>query len=163
MKILATGLNGLLGSRIQELLQNKYTFENISLQTGVDIVNYDQIFSIFKSTDAQLVLHLAAKTNVDACEEDKKEGTLGQAWKVNVEGTRNIAKACSYFNKRLIHISTAFVFDGTKEYYLEDDKRNAVNWYGQTKLEAEKIVEELKIPWIIIRPDFPYRAAYEVN
>lgn len=161
MKILGTGLDGLVGSRIVDLLSYKYEFENFSISTGLDITNRDVVLERIKNSDAQIVLHLAAKTNVDGCELDKSLGEKGDAWKINVEGTRNVADACLTANKKLIYISTDFVFDGEKEVYSEEDIPNPINWYAKTKYEGEKIVQKLKIPWIIARISYPYRAKYE--
>lgn len=163
MKILGTGLSGLVGSRIVELLQKKYEFENISRSTGVDIVNKEQVLRRISQSEAPIILHFVAKTNVDLCEQDKKDGKNGEAWMVNVEGTKNIADACSQFNKKLIYASTDFVFDGKKDVsdgYAEEDIPNPINWYGETKLEGENIVRQLPTQWIIIRLAYPYRAQF---
>lgn len=163
MKILGTGLNGLVGSRITELLKDKYEFENISRSTGVDIQNREDVLKKIETSDAQVVLHLAAKTDVDGCEKDKTLGQSGEAWKINVDGTKNIADACSKTNKKLIYISTDFVFDGEDcppDGYSEDDYPNPINWYGQTKYEGEKILQNFKTPWIIVRIAYPYRANF---
>jgi len=161
MKILGTGLDGLVGSRIVELLKDKHEFENLSISTGVNITDRDVILEKIKTSDAQIVLHLAAKTNVDGCEKDKALGEDGEAWKINVGGTKNIADACSQTNKKLIYISTDFVFDGNKEVYSEEDIPNPINWYAKTKYEGEKVVQASKIPWIIVRIAYPYRAVFE--
>ena len=160
MKILGTGLTGLVGSRIVELLRDKYEFENLSRSSGVDITSKNQILEKIKNSDAQIVLHLAAKTDVDGCEKDKALGQEGEAWKINVDGTRNIADACWKAKKKLIHISTDFVFDGTKDIYFEEDAPNPINWYAKTKYEGEKIVQKLECPWNIIRIAYPYRANF---
>jgi dTDP-4-dehydrorhamnose reductase len=139
MKILATGLQGLLGSRVNDLLSSSYTFQNISRTTGVDITNIDQVKDAIKHSNADIVLHLAAKTDVDGCEDDKVIGKEGQAWKVNVYGTRNIAQACEAYKKKLIYISTDFVFDGEKEFYTEEDTPHPINWYAITKSFLRKI------------------------
>ncbi|MBI2028316.1 MAG: SDR family oxidoreductase [Candidatus Levybacteria bacterium] len=156
MKILGMGLRGLVGSRIVERLQDKYEFES----SGVDITNKDASAQI-KDSNAAIVLHLAAKTDVDGCEKDKPLGSEGEAWRVNVEGTRNIADACRETNKKLIYFSTDFVFDGTKDFYVEDDTPNPVNWYARTKYEGEKIVQSLSTSWLIIRIAYPYRANFK--
>lgn len=161
MKVLGTGLDGLVGSRIVELLSSKYQFENLSISTGVDITSRDIVLERIKNSDAPIVLHLAAKTNVDGCELDKTLGKEGEAWKINVDGTKNVVDACLESNKKLIYISTDFVFDGTKDVYTEEDIPNPVNWYAQTKYEGEKIVQSSKIPWIIVRIASPYRAKFE--
>ncbi len=163
MKVLGTGLQGLVGSRITELLKDKYEFENISRSTGVDITDRQQVLEAIKNSDAEIVLHLAAKTDVDGCEKDKEDRENGEAWKINVEGTKNVAEACEESNKKLIYVSTDFVFDGTigdNEFYSEDDMPRPVNWYAQTKYEGEKIVQELASSWMILRLAYPYRADF---
>lgn len=161
MKIIATGLSGLVGSRIQELLSDKYQFEDLSLTTGVDITDSDKVFSLLSSSNASLVLHLAAKTDVDGCQEDMNQGTNGQAWKINVEGTKNVINACARSGKQLIYVSTDFVFDGKKEKpYGEEDTPSPINWYGQTKYEGEKLVASSSLPWVILRIAYPYRANF---
>lgn len=179
MKILGTGLSGLVGSRIVELLKD-YEFENLSLETGVDILDKDDVFNRISNSKADIILHMAAKTDVDGCENDKKEDqkilriqdVLQQekswrrkktAWAVNVSGTKNIAHACEVNNKKIIYISTDFVFDGEKESYSEEDLPNPVNWYAKTKYEGEKVIESLSSPFLIIRLAYPYRARFERN
>ena len=164
MKILGTGLDGLVGSRIVELLSNKYEFENLSLSTGLDITNRDAVLESIKSSDAQIALHLAAKTNVDGCELDKALREKGDAWKINVLGTQNVVDGCKQSNKKLVYISTDFVFDGVNPPaggYSEEDIPNPINWYAKTKYEGEKIVQNFKSPWIIARIAYPYRAKFE--
>jgi len=156
MKILGTGLNGLVGSRIVELLKDQYEFES----SEVDITNRNAIIEKIKTSDAPIVLHLAAKTDVDGCEKDKILGENGDAWRINVEGTRNIVDSCEKNNKKLIYISTDFVFDGSQEVYKEEDVPNPVNWYAKTKYEGEKIVQNTSIPWIIARLAYPYRTHF---
>lgn len=160
MKVLGTGLNGLVGSRIVELLADKYEFEDLSRSSGVDITDKNQVLEKIKSSEASIVLHLAGKTNVDGCELDKPLGEDGEAWKINVLGTQNVAEACEQTNKKLIYISTDFVFDGTKNVYIENDAPNPVNWYAQTKYAGEKNVQNLKTSWIIARIAYPYRANF---
>lgn len=160
MKILGTGLSGLVGSRIVELL-GYHTFENLSRETGVDITKGELLAERIIGSNAPIVLHLAAKTDVDGCEEDRTLQEQGEAWRVNVEGTRNIVSACEETGKRLIYISTDFVFDGKKEdEYTEDDQPNPINWYGVTKYEGEKIVQNSTAPWTIARTAYPYRASF---
>lgn len=162
-RILGTGLTGLVGSRIVELLQDEYEFENLSLETGIDITNKDQVEKIVIDSPARVVLHLAAKADVDGCEKDKPLGENGDAWAVNVEGTRNIVEACQKSGKKIIYISTDFVFDGKKDSYTEEDKPSPVNWYGLTKFEAERIIIDSGLPYLILRLAFPYRANFEMK
>jgi len=179
MKILGTGLDGLVGSRIVELLKDQYEFES----SVVDITDRNSIITRIRNSDASIVLHLAAKTSVDGCEEDREIDTKilryennerreGQwlikktAWGVNVFGTQNIAEACQESKKRLIYISTDFVFDGFRPPvggYEEEDIPSPINWYGKTKHEGEKIVKNASIPWAIARIAYPYRASFARN
>lgn len=158
MKILGTGLLGLVGSRITEVLQDRIEFE----ASEVDITNESLISEKIRSSGATVVLHLAAKANVDACEEDKGYNENGEAWKVNVLGTKNIAKACLTSGKKLIYVSTDFVFDGENPPYDENSAPNPINWYGVTKLEGEKAVQDMSgLNFVIVRIAYPYRAKYE--
>lgn len=159
MKIAVTGATGLVGSRIVELLQDKFEFEN----SDVDITDQDKISKRIKNTNAQIVLHLAAKTDVDSCEKDMALGEKGDAWLVNVEGTKNIAEACENYSKKIIYVSTDFVFDGENPPvggYAEKDSQNPINWYGRTKFEGEKIIQSLKSPWVLMRLAYPYRVSF---
>lgn len=166
MNIVGTGLSGLVGSRIVELLKDRYTFEDVSYDTGVDITDRASLTKAIQASSANIVFHLAAKANVDACEEDKSKGKMGDAWKINVEGTRNVVDACNATGKKIIYISTDFVFDGEKESengYVEDDAPHPINWYSVTKYEGEKIVQQAKTPWIIARLAYPYRYSFPRN
>lgn len=155
--ILGTGLSGLVGSRIVELLSDKFDFADLSLDTGVDITDKDQVTKRISSSQAKWIFHLAAKTDVDACETDKSLRENGAAWKINVEGTRNIATAAKTSGKKVLYISTDFVFAGDKGKYTETDTPRPINWYGTTKYEGEKIV--LAEPEnLVVRITYPYRA-----
>ncbi len=160
MKILGTGLSGLVGSRIVELLSDRVEFEH----SDVDITDEQLITEKIKSSDASFVLHLAAKARVDACELDRDQKEEGEAWKMNVLGTKNVANACSFSGKKIIYISTDFVFDGEKSPYDENSIPNPLNWYGQTKLLGEKVIISTKnLSWIIARIAFPYRCHFKRN
>lgn len=159
LPVLGTGLTGLVGSRLVELLRDRYLFKNIGRSTGIDITNRDQIRQAVQSSDASVVLHLAAKTDVDGCEKDKILGENGEAWEVNVLATKYIVEACSESKKKLIFISTDFVFDGTKlppNAYDETDQPNPLDWYGATKFEAEKLVLNSGATSVIARLAYPY-------
>lgn len=162
MKILGTGLSGLVGSRIVELLNN-YQFQNLSRETGIDITNKDQIESAIATSSANIILHLAAFTDVDGAEKEKDLNEQSLAWKINVEGTRNVLEACRKNNKKIIYFSTDMVFSGTKELpekYSEDEIIDPVGFYAKTKQEAEKLIEKASCPWLILRIAYPYRANF---
>jgi dTDP-4-dehydrorhamnose reductase len=159
--LIATGLNGLVGSKFTTDFAESYSFDRMDIsdkENPVDITNLEQVREVFKNSSAKFVLHLAAFTNVNAAWEQSGDKE-GLAYQVNVEGTKNIVKACKEFDKHLIHISTAYVFDGKKEeMYLEDDKLNPIEWYGQTKADAEEVVKTSDIDWTVLRIDQPFRS-----
>lgn len=163
-KIIGLGLNGLVGSRITELLHDQYDFIGLSRSTGVDITDSSSLTKLKDYPDAKFVLQFSAKADVDACEKDQALGEEGEAWKINVLGTENVAEICRELGKKIIYISTDFVFDGEKEkgeFYSETDTPNPINWYSKTKYEGEKRIEESGAPYIILRLAFPYRAEFE--
>lgn len=157
-KLIVTGLSGLIGSRFAERARGAYALVNVDISEGIDITNEAQVAKVFdEHRDAEAVIHLAAFTNVSGAyaETGNEEGPC---YRINVIGTRNIAQACAARGLHLIHVSTDFVFDGTKEEpYTEEDETHPIEWYGQTKLWAEEEVK--KIPnCTIIRIAFPYAA-----
>lgn len=161
MKIAATGITGLVGSRVKELLGNKYEFQSIGLSGGLDITDKDSVDDKVSSIDAKIVINFAAKADVDGSESEKALGKESEAWKINVKGAENLAQACHSYSKKFIHISTDFVFDGNKDFYTEQDiPTSASGWYGQTKLEGEKAVKESGANYVIARIAYPYRSDF---
>jgi dTDP-4-dehydrorhamnose reductase len=160
MKIIGTGLSGLVGSRIVELLP-EYEFIDYSLSTGISILEKDQLAQATeKNCDFDCFIHLAAFTDTaQAWAQNGDKNSL--CYQLNVEGTKNIIDLCQKYNKHLIHISTDFIFDGTKDgLYTEEDKPNPVEWYGETKYIAEQEVLNSQISSSIIRIAYPYRANF---
>lgn len=157
MKILGTGLSGLVGSKFVDLCKDTFEFQNLDLSNGVDILNESQVNVAFEKSDASVVVHFAAFTDTQKAFEQNGDKE-GPAYKVNVVGTRNIAQAAKNTGKYMIHISTAYVFDGTKQgKYLETDEKHPIEWYGQTKAWAEEEVENIGGKFSILRIDRPYR------
>ena len=157
-EIIGTGLTGLVGSRTVEL-NPQYHFTDLSLDTGFNILKPNTLEQIFKKNSAPVVLHMAAFTNTNA---NPSENDLCR--QINVDGTQNILDLCRKYNKYLIHISTDFVFDGTKTgIYTETDSVSPVNGdvYAQTKAQAEKLVLDSRLPFAIIRIAYPYRSNFE--
>jgi dTDP-4-dehydrorhamnose reductase len=100
-------------------------------------------------------------TDVDNCERNKN-----LAWKINVEGTRNVVEAVRATDAFLIYISTDYVFNGKTGLYKESDAPDPINYYGFTKLEAEKIVENVADEYCVARTSVVYGstpAAGKVN
>lgn len=159
MKILYTGANGLLGQKLSVATVNypQHSFlatargENRTQNMGsasyasMDITDAEEVNKVFAGFMPDVVIHGAAMTHVDQCEEHKE-----QAYAMNVTGTQNMADACREYGAHLVHISTDFIFDGKDGPYKEDAEPNPVSYYGETKLEAERIVMALP-SWSILR------------
>lgn len=154
--ILSTGISGLLGSRIFELLHPTFEIADIS-QAGINICDHHAVDGFIATHPGTYILHLAAKTAVDVCEGEKTQGKESACWQINVEGTQNIVNSAKKWGKQVIYISTDFVFDGTKDWYSEADTPHPLNWYGITKYEGEKIVLEAGGN-MVIRLAYPYMA-----
>lgn len=147
MKIAVTGANGLVGSRVIELLKRKHDmipFESRDL----DITDKSTVAAVLAKTDYDLLLHLAAYTNVDGAETEKEK-----TYAVNVTGTKNLLDEVTNAGKKMIHISTDFVFDGKIPPFDEKSKPNPIGYYGQTKYEGEQILNNRAM---IVRISYPY-------
>lgn len=162
-KILTIGGSGLVGSRAIELLSQSYDVSDLSRASGLDITDKNLTLEKIEKSEAEIVILFAAKADVDGCEKDKILGENGEAWKINVIGAQNVAVACEQVGKKMIYISTDFVFSGddmSEGGYSEEDIPNPINWYGKTKFEGENMVRSLTSDWLIIRPAYPYRADF---
>ena len=169
MKLLITGASGLYGSKLAHIALSEgfevYSCDIQSLSVygnfvKLDISAKEQVDAVFSSIKPDVVVHAATLTDVDKCELNK-----ALAWRVNVEGTKNIADASQKAGSFLIYISTDYVFSGEKGCYVESDAADPINYYGLTKLEAEEIVQELP-EYFIARPSVIYGstpAAGKVN
>lgn len=161
MNIFTIGGSGLVGTRIVDLLREKqHTCDDLSLTTGVDITDPASLDVIKDDTKHDVVIHIAAKADVDGCEQDKPSGEEGAAYRINVQGTQNVVNACKASGKKILYISTDFVFNGEKEppyAYHEDDAPDPVNWYAMTKYKGEEVVRNAGISFAIVRLAYPYR------
>lgn len=166
--IIGTGLSGLVGSKFVTDFSNQYDFISLSpsdVSHPVDITQPIQVIdAIEKSDESSFVVHLAAYTDVTGAWKQNGD-TFGSAYQINVEGTKNIIKACQNTGKHLIHISTAYVFDGKKDdLYSEEDPTSPIEWYGETKTLAENsILEAENLSWTILRIDQPFRSDIAVR
>lgn len=151
LKVAATGLSGLVGSRVEELLKGEFDFTSLPIEK-MDITDRPQVISLIKNLDFDVFLHLAAYTNVDGAEKEKLLAT-----KINVEGTKNVFEAVLRKGKKFIYISTDFVFDGENPPFFEDSTANPISHYGLTKYQAEQIVKNKAM---IVRLSYPYRAYF---
>jgi dTDP-4-dehydrorhamnose reductase len=117
----------------------------------VDITEKEETLKSIATTAPSVVVHTAAETNVDRCETER-----GLARKINVDGTANIAAACTRIGAELLFISTDYVFDGRKGNYTETDEPSPISFYGLSKLEAERIVASASLNALIVRASVLY-------
>ena len=157
MKILITGAFGQLGHALQSVLSKKSNYELICTgkmlkkgQEGIplDIRNQVALKELINTTAPDILINLAAMTNVDACELNPK-----LAGEINVAGLEHI---CDSYKGKIIHLSTDYVFDGTSGPYKEDDPLNPISVYGKTKLASEHILLEKDIKNLVIRGNVLY-------
>lgn len=155
-RLFITGGSGLLGSRFRKFSKdyevistyNRNVEENA---VKLDITNEKDVLDKITSINPDLVIHPAALTNVDYCEDHQKE-----ADQINAQGTLNIVKACEEADAKLIYVSTDFVFDGEKGKYQENDKTNPISYYGLSKLKGEEFVINSNINYAIARVSVLY-------
>lgn len=145
MKLLVTGYNGQLGYDVVNEA-NARGMEAVGVDIDeMDITNAEKVNEVIRAGNFDAVVHCAAWTAVDKAEEMKEA-----CYKVNVEGTQNIANVCEALDIPMMYFSTDYVFDGNGETPWEEyDKRNPLNVYGETKLEGEYVVEKLAKHFIV--------------
>lgn len=112
----------------------------------LDITDEAQVSSTIERIKPEIVINAAAYTNVDGCEDNRE-----LAFNVNGKALKYIAKSCSSAGAILVHYSTDYVFDGSQKEYIESDKTNPINAYGQSKLLGEKNIIENMRDYRIIR------------
>lgn len=175
---LITGSNGLLGQKLVKKLLNKnhkviatskgndrlniqhqhYTYESL------DITNFDNIKNIFEKYKPDVIINTAAMTNVDACELNPYDCYMQNT--KSVEGMVSVLSALqddSYI-PHFIHLSTDFIFDGTKKMLTEEDVPNPLSIYANSKLEAEKIIQQSDLKkWAIARTILVYGVAKNMS
>jgi dTDP-4-dehydrorhamnose reductase len=148
MRIFLTGESGILGTDIAtRLKQAGYAYTGFN-SANIDIGNPNEVSYKIAQYRPDTVIHCAAMTDVDSCE-DKKE----EAYRVNVTGTYNLARSASEIGAKMVYISSCGVYgSGKSSPYLENDPTAPVNYHHFTKLEGEKCVKEQNDQYLIIRP-----------
>ena len=148
MKILITGAQGQLGTELRHLLDARGITYRATDAKDLDITDEAAVNQYFADYQPYVVYHCAAYTAVDKAEDEAK--ALNQL--VNVDGTRNLAKAAAKVDATLVYISTDYVFDGdSKEIYTVDDQPAPRNEYVRAKYEGEQQVQKyLKKYYIIL-------------
>ncbi|MGZ7159661.1 MAG: dTDP-4-dehydrorhamnose reductase [Methanobacterium sp.] len=154
--IFVTGGSGLLGSKFTRDCFNYDIIRTFNANPenkciSLDITDEKDTLNKIRSTNPDLVIHSAALTNVDFCEDHRRE-----AFEINVKGTQNIVKACEKVGSKLIYVSTDFVFDGEKGMYEEGDKTNPLGYYALTKLQGEESVQNSVLDYAITRVSVLY-------
>jgi dTDP-4-dehydrorhamnose reductase len=153
LKILVTGANGQLGRCLQDVAK-KYPDYDFHFKTSkeLDITTKEKIRSLFEQEKFEYCINCAAYTAVDRAETERDSAFL-----VNAEAVKYLAEACKENETILIHISTDFVFDGSKTTpYSEEDIPNPLNVYGASKLKGEQYVQEIWESYFIIRTSWVY-------
>ncbi|MFN8633690.1 MAG: dTDP-4-dehydrorhamnose reductase [Chloroflexota bacterium] len=172
MRILVTGSNGLVGTKVlEQLLANPahqplgaYHRERTNDFLGdfpvfwMDVTDAQDVRAALDAARPDVVIHAGAFTNVDAAERDRD-----LAWAINAEGTSNLAQACAERGIRLVYLSTEYVFDGTDGPYREYDPVNPLGWYAKTKHGGEQALAAAAGNWAIARTTVVYGYAPHVR
>ena len=159
LKVLVTGSSGLVGRQVVKDLSNTHQvfscYNESKPEYGdsvkMDLKNREMISSILTEKKPDIVIHLGAMTGVDLCEKEKTSAS-----EINTKATEIIAKECSKLNSFLVYVSTDYVFDGNLGMYKEDDVTNPLGFYGKSKLEGEKVVQNFSTNWCIARTSTPF-------
>ncbi|GIV29178.1 MAG: NAD(P)-dependent oxidoreductase [Bacteroidia bacterium] len=177
-KILITGSNGLLGQKlIEKLLPENYFViatsknkdrSNIThpnyIYEELDITNFDNIKNIFEKYLPGIIINTAATTNVDACELNPYECYMQNTKSVELMTNTLQNLQNNNYTPHFIHLSTDFIFDGTKKMLTEEDVPNPLSIYAKSKLEAEKIIQQSNLSkWAIVRTILVYGVAKNMS
>lgn len=172
MKILITGSNGLLGQKLVKLLSQSSDIQLIATSKGknrstftdgyeyleMDITDGEQVAEIIEKTRPNAIIHTAAMTNADQCENEKD-----LCWTMNVKATEYLVKAAEKHQIFFCYLSTDFVFDGESGPYCEEDLPSPISFYGWSKYAGEEIVKRAKCPWSIIRTVLVYGITHDMS
>ncbi len=164
-RILVTGSNGLLGQKLTEACikdpeivliatssgADRYPFPGKYQYASMDICDLANIKSVIEEFKPNIIINTAAMTNVDTCEKEREK-----CWDLNVEAVKNLICECERLDIHLVHLSTDFIFDGKSGPYTEEDEPHPLSYYGLTKLEAEKLIQNSTCSWSILRTIIVY-------
>ena len=159
-KFLVTGSAGLIGSQVVKDLVEKdfevYSCYNVEkpefgIPTHLDILKKDKIEKILQNIKPDVVIHLAAITDVDLCERQKELAIL-----VNAKSTEILAQESSKQDAYFVYMSTDYVFNGKQGLKNENDMPNPLNFYGTSKLDGEIALSNLISPYTIVRISTPF-------
>ena len=171
MKILLTGSNGLLGQKLVAMLRQQAGVEIIATSRGankladlypdlpytaLDVTDAAQVQQVLARERPTHLIHTAAMTNVDECELHH-----APCWLQNVTAVENLVLTCADLNIHLTHLSTDFIFSGEEGPLSEEAVPAPVNFYGESKLAAERLVQASPGRWAIARTVLVYGVAHE--
>lgn len=153
MNILVTGANGQLGNEMRIVAKNSadnYIFTDVA---ELDITNAEAVEKIVMDNDVKVIVNCAAYTNVDKAEDDSEFAEI-----LNAKAAENLAVAMKKNDGLLVHVSTDYVFGGTKNNTpcKEDEPANPTGVYGVTKLHGEQAIIASGCRHIIIRTAWLY-------
>lgn len=153
MKILVTGSQGQVGQALQLISADYSGFGFYFADSGEgDVTDIDKISALFEKVKPDFCINAAAYTAVDKAESEPEK-----AFAINTTGASNLSTACKAHNTTLLHISTDFVFDGTKRTaYTEEDETNPLSVYGATKLGGERAISEIWHKHFVVRTAWVY-------
>ena len=145
------GAGGMLGKDLAPILsvKNQVWARDID---DFDITDQRRVQKEIEVLEPEVVVNTAAFTDVDGCESKREI-----AFAVNAVGGRNVALACAATGRRMIHLSTDYVFDGSSRTpYREEDPPNPLNIYGSSKLQGECYIQEILENYLIVRTEWLY-------
>jgi dTDP-4-dehydrorhamnose reductase len=152
-RLFIVGATGFVGSRLSLAACDRFTVvggsrhpDSESGQAAIDITDRHSVSRAFDQARPELVVHLAALSDIDRCERERE-----LAEQINVVGAMHVAGECARRGARLLYTSTDAVFDGTQHIYYEHDPPTPVNWYGQTKARAEQAIVDILPSSAIVR------------
>lgn len=142
-----------MGKALNAFYMNDDNFQLINTDVGeLDITNKNDVMEKILKANPNIIINCAAHTQVDACETDEE-----RAYQINAAGPYYLSLAANMVDAVLVHISSDYVFDGTKEEpYVEGDKYNPQSVYGKTKLEGEELVRKTANRYFVVRTEWLY-------
>jgi len=147
MKVVLIGKSGMLGSCFLKMLSSDEDFEMYAFgHEDLDVTDQASVSEVFQKISPDFVINCAAYTAVDDAETNKE-----LAFMVNSEAVKSLSNACKRENAVLLHFSTDYVFNGEIMGFVEDDKPDALNIYGESKLAGEKAIINSGVDHYIIR------------
>jgi dTDP-4-dehydrorhamnose reductase len=156
LKVFLTGGSGTLGKELRRQSEDFKVEFTAPSSKDCDVRDYDSVLKNIQPFDGDVVLHSAALTNTKQIELDAYD-----AIEVNVIGTLNVLKACKELDKKMIFISTDYVFDGEEGNYKPTDPINPIGKYSKTKAAAELLVRTSQNSLVIRTSFFDYKFPYE--